>query len=139
MVSGNKTLYTQETTTMSTRTDNWQGMNWIRQEKRLAIYMRDNFVCQHCQLDLKRSLQIGRGLRIELDHLVPVSQGGGNEASNLVTSCSECNLDRSDTNLFVYHSPEYAATLVEQARKPINVALAKQVRAQMRNEKKGLK
>lgn len=125
---------------MSTRRDNWNGMNWLRQEKRLAIYIRDGFVCQHCQLDLKGSIQIAAGvLRIELDHLVPVSQGGGNESTNLVTSCSRCNLERGDKNLYIFHSPEYAASIVAQAQQPINVALAKQIRAQMRNEKKGAK
>jgi len=120
----------------SKRTESWQGMNWIRQEKRLAIYIRDNFVCQHCSLDLKKAIHEGSSLRIELDHLVCVSQGGGNEAANLVTSCSKCNLERSDKNLYHFHSHAYAQAIIAQAQKPINVAMAKQIRAQMRNEKK---
>lgn len=121
---------------MKSRRESWNGMNWIRQEKRLAIYIRDNFTCQHCQLNLKKAIHDGSSLRIELDHLVPVSCGGGNEATNLVTSCSKCNLDRSNQDLFHFHSIDYAKSIIAQAQQPINVALAKQIRAQMRNEKK---
>lgn len=59
------------------------GMNWIRQEKRLSIYMRDHFCCLYC----------GRGIEEEiimtLDH---VKHFGGNHVSNLVTACMDCNV-----------------------------------------------
>lgn len=110
-------------------------MNWIRQEKRLAIYIRDNFICQHCQLDLKVHIKEGSDLRIELDHLKPVSAGGTNEANNLVTSCSKCNNQRGPIPLFTYHSIEYAKVLVEQAALPINVPLAKQILAERKAQK----
>lgn len=29
-----------------------QGMNWIRKDKRLAIYMRDGMACVYCGLTL---------------------------------------------------------------------------------------
>lgn len=125
-----------DTTKNPSRKESWNGMNWIRQEKRLAIYIRDNFTCQHCQIDLKKVIHEGSSLRIELDHLVCVSAGGGNEATNLVTSCSKCNQSRQDKNLYHFHSHEYAQSIIAQAQKSINVALAKQIRAQMRNEKK---
>lgn len=32
----------------STRKADWQGMNWIRQDKRLAIYLRDGLACVWC-------------------------------------------------------------------------------------------
>jgi 5-methylcytosine-specific restriction endonuclease McrA len=62
------------------------GMNWIRQEKRLSIYMRDNFACLYC----------GKGVECEvimtLDH---VQHRGGNASSNLVTACMDCNVSKS--------------------------------------------
>lgn len=117
------------------RRDNWQGMNWIRQEKRLAIYIRDNFICQHCQLNLQ-TIQPGDGLRIELDHLTPVSKGGSNHQSNLVTSCSKCNLERGDRNLEEIH-PLHSnqQRILRQASKEINVHLAKQVLAERKAQK----
>jgi hypothetical protein len=61
-----------------------QGMNWIRPEKRLAIYLRDGMACCYC------GLSIEQGIKLTLDHLVAYSKGG----SNLVTCCSTCNSAR---------------------------------------------
>ena len=67
-----------------------QGMNWIRKAKRLAIYGRDGLECVYC----------GRGVedveRMTLDHVVPVSDGGGNDSDNLVTACVGCNSAKGD-------------------------------------------
>jgi 5-methylcytosine-specific restriction endonuclease McrA len=60
------------------------GMNWIRQEKRLAIYIRDHFSCLYCGTGIEDD----DGIRLALDH---VKHWGGNDASNLVTSCMSCN------------------------------------------------
>lgn len=51
---------------------------------RYAILERDKFTCQYC----------GRrapGVALEVDHIVPLSKGGSDEPSNLVTTCFECN------------------------------------------------
>lgn len=50
---------------------------WIRSEKRLAIYLHDAAPAD-----------------ITLDHVVPRSRGGSNEASNLFTACRSCNSAR---------------------------------------------
>ena len=119
----------------SQRTQNWNGMNWVRQEKRLAIYIRDNFCCAHCQRDL-RDIQPGEKVRIELDHIIPVSKGGSNHAHNLVTSCSTCNLARSDKDLEVVH-PLYSnqIRIINQAKRDLPMELAKQVYAERKAQK----
>lgn len=71
--------------------------SWITKEKRLAIYIRDNFTCCYCGSSLKSA----DPNLVTLDHLVPrnvkVSHGGGgNEATNLVTACKSCNSSRQD-------------------------------------------
>ena len=66
----------------------WQGMNWIRQEKRLAIYLRDGLSCAYC------GASIEDGATLSLDHLTPHSKGGSNQESNLVTCCARCNSSR---------------------------------------------
>ena len=66
----------------------WKGMNWIRQEKRLAIYLRDGLACVYC------GAAVEDGAQLSLDHLTPDSRGGSNEATNLVTCCSRCNSSR---------------------------------------------
>lgn len=63
---------------------------WIRPVKRLAIYLRDGFVCLQCGDDLHHATPS----EITLDHRVPRSRGGSNEASNLYTCCRSCNSAR---------------------------------------------
>ena len=66
----------------------WQGMNWVRQTTRLAIYLRDGLACAYCGASLED------GAQLTLDHLTPHSAGGKNMASNLVTCCKRCNSAR---------------------------------------------
>lgn len=72
------------------RHTDWRGMNWIRQDKRLAIYLRDGLSCAYC------GASVEDGAQLSLDHLKPHNNGGGNEARNLVTCCSRCNSSRAD-------------------------------------------
>ena len=67
---------------------NRYGRNWIRPEKRLALYLRDGLACVYCGDSLED------GAQLTLDHLRPVSQGGGHDATNLVTACTHCNSSR---------------------------------------------
>ena len=69
----------------SKKSGNKNGMNWITQVKRLAIYMRDGLACAYCG----QSIEAGASLC--LDHLVSRCDGGSNHASNLVTACKRCN------------------------------------------------
>jgi 5-methylcytosine-specific restriction endonuclease McrA len=66
----------------------WQGMNWIRQSKRLAIYLRDGCACAWC------GATVEDGAMLTLDHLKPHTNGGSNHESNLVTACRRCNSSR---------------------------------------------
>src|SRR5262245_64074265 len=68
----------------------WNGMNWIRQEKRLAIYLRDGLACAYCGEGIED------GAVLTLDHVVP---RGGNEKENLVTACLRCNSARGKRNV----------------------------------------
>jgi 5-methylcytosine-specific restriction endonuclease McrA len=63
----------------------WQGSNWIRSDKRLAIYMRDGAACVYCGRDA------AVGAVLTLDHVVAHKLGGSNHQTNLVTSCRSCN------------------------------------------------
>lgn len=72
------------------------GMNWIRKDKRLAIYMRDGMQCPLCGRGVED------GIVLTLDHITPWSQGGGNEATNLVTCCRRCNSRRQDRGMVAF-------------------------------------
>lgn len=98
----------------------WNGSKWIRPEKRLAIYIRDGFTCAYCG----RSLKGAEPHDVTLDHLLPRSAGGGNEATNLVTACGACNYSRQDKP-WVDYATGGARDRIEQLRhSPINVKLA---------------
>jgi hypothetical protein len=77
----------------TTRKENWQGMNWIRQSTRLAIYLRDGLACAYC------GASVEDGAQLSLDHLQPHSKGGDNKPTNLVTCCSRCNSARGNRSV----------------------------------------
>jgi hypothetical protein len=56
---------------------------------RFAVFARDNFTCRYCG---KQSDSV----ELQVDHIIPVSKGGSNDESNLVTSCVPCNQGKSD-------------------------------------------
>jgi 5-methylcytosine-specific restriction endonuclease McrA len=59
-----------------------------RQVTNTFLFARDHYRCQYCGrhvLDLKPREALTR------DHLLPLSRGGTNEWSNVVTACSPCN------------------------------------------------
>ena len=56
----------------------------ISPKVRLAVFKRDGFACVKCGANGKTS-------RLEVDHKIPVSQGGSNELNNLQTLCMDCN------------------------------------------------
>lgn len=53
---------------------------------RPRIYKRDNYECVYC----------GSKKDLTLDHVLPKSRGGGNDWTNLVTSCFKCNLKKGN-------------------------------------------
>jgi 5-methylcytosine-specific restriction endonuclease McrA len=59
---------------------------------RLAIFERDHFRCLACG----RSPATDAGCTLQVDHIVPASQGGPTTPDNLRTLCAECNLGRGD-------------------------------------------
>lgn len=51
---------------------------------RMTVLERDQFACQYCGAS-------GKGVQLEVDHVVPWSMGGKDTPDNLVTACSVCN------------------------------------------------
>jgi len=60
----------------------------------IAIAERDGHRCQYCGATAAKS-----GAHLQLDHLTPRSQGGADEATNLVTACRPCNRQKSTMSL----------------------------------------
>jgi len=59
----------------------------LSERRRFSILKRDNYECRICH----RS-----GVPLEVDHIVPVSLGGGDTQDNLQTTCKVCNRSKSD-------------------------------------------
>lgn len=57
---------------------------------RYDILKRDGFRCQICGASAKD------GVKLHVDHIVPVSKGGKTVPSNLRTLCNRCNLGKRD-------------------------------------------
>lgn len=63
---------------------------WVQR----AVFFRDRGMCVVCKKDLSGILSTGS---IEnYDHIVPLSQGGMNDVSNIQLLCRECNALKSD-------------------------------------------
>lgn len=122
---------------MTTRNDNWQGMNWIRQEKRLAIYMRDGLACVYCLKGVEDD-EI-----LTLDHLKVYSKGGSNHESNLVTACKTCNSSRGTKSVRAYCNLFEDGGQVERdvrnsAKRVLDMKAAKQLIAQRGSARQAL-
>lgn len=51
---------------------------------RFDVFKRDSFRCQYCGRSAPDVI-------LEVDHIVPVAEGGKNDILNLITSCRDCN------------------------------------------------
>lgn len=58
---------------------------------RYDVFKRDNFSCQLCGRTPQED-----GVKLEVDHIIPVSKGGTNDMSNLQTLCFDCNRGKSN-------------------------------------------
>ena len=79
---------------------------WIRKEKRRAIYLLDGNKCRLCgktEIQLKKAKSC-----LTLDHLICWSDWGSNKVSNLITLCLECNSSRGTDKIeeFIKGKPD---------------------------------
>jgi 5-methylcytosine-specific restriction endonuclease McrA len=64
-----------------------------RQVTNTFLFARDHYRCQYCgraQAELKPRESLTR------DHLIPLSRGGTNDWTNVVTACSSCNTRKAN-------------------------------------------
>jgi 5-methylcytosine-specific restriction endonuclease McrA len=105
---------------------NWYGSKWIRPEKRLAIYLRDNFICGYCGKDLRN---VRKPKFRTLDHVIPstLTSKPDNTADNLITCCKACNDRKNARNVldFLKGDTTKLDRLFAQLAKPIDVQAAK--------------
>lgn len=64
----------------------------ISKKIRFEVFKRDSFKCQYCG-------KSAPDIVLHIDHIDPVSKGGCGDIMNLITSCVDCNLGKSDREL----------------------------------------
>lgn len=62
---------------------------YIAATTRVDVLRRDNHRCVFCGVSAQKA-------ELEIDHIIPFSQGGGNAMSNLQTLCKACNQGKSN-------------------------------------------
>lgn len=110
-----------------------QGQKWIRNERRVALYLRDGLACAYC------GATIEEGARLTLDHLVAHSDNGTNANDNLVTACLKCNSSRgkrdwrtfaATVSAYLNHgvrAEDIVAHIETTAQRPVDVQAAKAI------------
>ncbi len=73
-----------------------RGRFLIAPARRLAIYERDAWLCQLCDLSVDRELPPSDRWAATLDHVEPRSKGGSDDASNLQLAHRMCNSIKRD-------------------------------------------
>jgi len=110
--------------------NDYHGSHWIRQERRLAIYLRDGLACCYCNTTVEEDI-------LTLDHIIPYSKGGTNLSHNLVTACKKCNCSRGDRSIedFAQAVSSYLDTTAAQilshihitTKSPVDISAAKEL------------
>ena len=59
---------------------------------RFRIFARDNFTCRYCGRQSDTVV-------LNVDHIIPVCQGGTNDDENLIAACVECNSGKSGSTI----------------------------------------
>lgn len=62
----------------------------INAKLRYLVLEKYNATCQRC------GKTVADGVKLHIDHIIPVEWGGATELSNLQTLCSECNQGKKD-------------------------------------------
>jgi hypothetical protein len=64
----------------------------ISKKTRFEVFKRDGFACQYCGAHPPE-------VTLEVDHIVPVAEGGPNEFDNYITACFPCNRGKGAVSL----------------------------------------
>jgi hypothetical protein len=98
----------------------------ISKKVRFEVFKRDSFTCQYCGSKAPDVV-------LHVDHVDPVSRGGGNDPLNLITSCVDCNGGKGATPL------DDNAALSKQLQQLAELSERRQQLKMMLDWRKGLK
>lgn len=75
----------------------------LTKKERFEVFKRDSFTCQYCGAKAPDVI-------LEVDHIIPVKEGGTNDIMNLITACFDCNRGKA-------HRKLSDNTIIEKRRK----------------------
>ena len=80
------------------------------------VLQRDQRTCQYQQV-----CNGGKVRKLEIDHIIPRSQGGANRIDNLITSCKACNTAKGSRSFeeFLALDPDRKERIRQQLKKPM--------------------
>jgi hypothetical protein len=78
----------------------------VSKRTRFEVLRRDNHTCRYCG-------SVAPDVKITVDHVTPITLGGGDSSDNLVAACWDCNAGKASTDL---GSP-LVADVAEDARR----------------------
>lgn len=94
----------------------------IGPKKRFEIFKRDLFTCQYCGRTPPQVV-------LEVDHVIPVVDGGTNAEVNLITSCWECNSGKGGNSLEQVTQPiEKRLEIAKEKKKQVKAFEAWQIK-----------
>jgi hypothetical protein len=94
---------------------------------RYIVFTRDSFSCLYCG-----SSPALDGVKLAIDHVVPISKNGSEDISNLATCCTGCNSAKNDNRLKQEIETVVLATIA-QRNKGLSTPEIEQVERVMRN------
>lgn len=83
----------------------WYKLRW-------KILRRDQYTCQYCG-------QSAPNVQLEIDHRIPIIDGGTDGEDNLVTSCWACNRGKNGLRQSIILSQKKREERIIKAREPV--------------------
>lgn len=102
----------------------------LSKKLRFSVFSRDNYTCAYCG-------SVPPNVKLVVDHIVPVSKGGGDEIDNLRTSCNDCNSGKGATKL--EDSKEPASSVLARAQENLEAIETAQLAAKAGRARKKLR
>lgn len=65
-------------------------------KRRAEIIARDGRNCFYCGVETREDVAPDAATRLTIEHLKPISKGGGNDPENLKIACYKCNQERGN-------------------------------------------
>lgn len=99
----------------------------LSKRTRFQVFERDGFTCQYCG---KQPPDVV----LHVDHIHPFSKGGSDDMDNLVTSCSDCNLGKSDRIIGCVSPRPDASLMLARAAQEISEVMDYRAMLEQRND-----